>query len=81
MTYSSSVEKISFGEGTPSSFLEKLLLLSSLMMSIQSSTHSSQIKTVGPAISFLTSCWLFPQKEQYNVFLVSFVIIESMGRQ
>ena len=31
---------------------------------IQSSTHSSQIKTVGPAISFLTSCWLFPQKEQ-----------------
>ena len=32
------------------------LLFSSLMMSIQSSTHSSQIKTVGPAISFLTSC-------------------------
>ena len=42
----------------------KELLFSSLMMSIQSSTHSSQIKTVGPAISFFTSCWLFPQKEQ-----------------
>jgi hypothetical protein len=26
--------------------------------------HSSQMKTDGPAISFLTSCWLFPQKEQ-----------------
>ena len=34
----------------------KLLLFSSLIMSIQSSTHSSQINTVGPAISFLTSC-------------------------
>ena len=40
------------------------LLFSSLIISIQSSTHSSQIKTVGPAISFLTSCWLLPQKEQ-----------------
>jgi hypothetical protein len=34
------------------------------MMSVQSSTHSSQMKTVGPAISFLTSCWDFPQNEQ-----------------
>ena len=38
---------------------------------MQSSTHSSQMKTVGPAISFLTSCWLLPQKEQYSVFLES----------
>jgi hypothetical protein len=30
-------------------------LLSSAMMSLQTSTHSSQMKTVGPAISFLTS--------------------------
>ena len=30
--------------------------------------HSSQMNTDGPAISFLTSCWLFPQKEQYNIF-------------
>ena len=39
-------------------------LLSSFIMSIHNSTHSSQINTVGPAINFLTSCWLFPQKEQ-----------------
>ncbi len=38
---------------------------------MQSSTHSSQINTVGPAISFLTSCWLLPQKEQYSVFFES----------
>jgi len=29
------------------------------------------MNTVGPAISLRTSCWLFPQKEQYSVFLVS----------
>src|ERR1041384_761176 len=46
-------------------------LFSSRMMSMHSSTHSSQMKTVGPAISFRTSCWLFPQKEQYRVFLES----------
>jgi hypothetical protein len=40
-------------------------------MSMQSSTHSSQMNTVGPAISFRTSCCDFPQKEQYNVFFVS----------
>jgi hypothetical protein len=34
---------------------------------MQSSTHSSQIKTVGPAMSLRTSCWLFPQKEQNKV--------------
>ena len=39
-------------------------LFSSFIMSMHSSTHSSQINTVGPAINFLTSCWLFPQKEQ-----------------
>src|ERR1700743_642700 len=46
-------------------------LFSSRMMSMQSSTHSSQMKTVGPAISLRTSCWLLPQKEQYSVFLES----------
>ena len=40
------------------------VLFSSRMMSMQSSTHSSQMKTVGPAISLRTSCWLLPQKEQ-----------------
>src|SRR6188508_2536082 len=41
------------------------------MMSMHNSTHSSQMKTVGPAISLRTSCWLLPQKEQYKVFLLS----------
>ena len=39
-------------------------LFSSRMMSMQSSTHSSQMNTVGPAISLRTSCWLLPQNEQ-----------------
>src|SRR5438046_9344911 len=46
-------------------------LFSSRMMSMQSSTHSSQMKTVGPAISLRTSCWLLPQNEQYKVFFES----------
>src|SRR5579871_1261966 len=46
-------------------------LFSSRMISMQSSTHSSQMKTVGPAISLRTSCWLLPQNEQYSVFLES----------
>src|ERR1700712_3504854 len=48
-------------------------LFSSRMMSMQSSTHSSQMNTVGPAISLRTSCWLLPQNEQYSVFLESLV--------
>src|SRR5580658_9059145 len=46
-------------------------LFSSRMMSMHSSTHSSQMYTVGPAMSLRTSCWLFPQKEQKSVFLGS----------
>ena len=38
--------------------------VSSRMMSLHSSMHSSQMKTDGPAMSFLTSCWLLPQNEQ-----------------
>src|SRR5581483_5786230 len=34
------------------------------MMSLQRSMHSSQMYTVGPAMSFRTSSWLFPQNEQ-----------------
>src|SRR6516165_11765220 len=41
------------------------------MMSMHSSTHSSQTNTVGPAISLRTSCWLLPQNEQYSVSLES----------
>src|ERR1051325_9262390 len=62
---------MSRGPGTPSRDLTRVVLCSSRMMSMQSSTHSSQMKTVGPAISFLTSCWLLPQKEQYSVFFES----------
>src|SRR2546428_14162501 len=36
------------------------------MMSLQSSMHSSQMNTDGPAMSLRTSCWLLPQNEQYN---------------
>src|SRR5271167_3621247 len=48
-------------------------LFSSRMISMQSSTHSSQMNTVGPAINLRTSCWLLPQNEQYSVFLESLV--------
>src|SRR5512142_2556877 len=46
-------------------------LFSSRMMSVHSSTHSSQMNTVGPAMSLRTSCWDFPQNEQYRVFFES----------
>src|SRR5215471_12807836 len=46
-------------------------LFSSPMMSMHNSTHSSQINTVGPAMSLRTSCWLLPQNEQRSGFLVS----------
>src|SRR3546814_2288427 len=44
---------------------------SSRMMSLHSSTHSSQMNTLGPAISLRTSCWLLPQNEQYRILLLS----------
>src|SRR5208283_3473269 len=55
----------------PSRDLTSEDLFSSRMMSMHSSTHSSQMNTVGPAISLRTSCWLLPQNEQYRVFLES----------
>jgi hypothetical protein len=48
------------------------------MISLQSSMHSSQTKTEGPAISFLTSCWLFPQNEQYRVFSLEVPFFSAM---
>jgi hypothetical protein len=62
---------ISCGVGTPSRDFTSEVLFSSRMMSMHSSTHSSQMNTVGPAISLRTSCWLLPQNEQYSVFLES----------
>jgi hypothetical protein len=35
-------------------------------MSLHSVTHWSQMKTLGPEISFRTSRRCFPQKEQWN---------------
>src|SRR3569833_688617 len=71
MTYSSRTLMMSWGVGTPSRDLTIEDLFSSRMMSMHNSTHSSQMNTVGPAISFRTSCWLLPQNEQYRVFLES----------
>src|SRR6476661_1003806 len=36
------------------------------MISLHRSMHSSQMYTPGPAISFLTCFWLFPQKEHFS---------------
>jgi hypothetical protein len=33
------------------------------------------MKTVGPAISFRTSCWDLPQNEQYKVFFESLALL------
>src|SRR5512135_3546253 len=74
MTYSSRMSQISFGVGRSDfAVLPDLsALVSSRMMSLHSSMHSSQMNTEGPAISFLTSCWLLPQKEQYRSFSPEF---------
>src|SRR6202158_2028079 len=71
MTSSSRTFLISFGVGMPSRDFTSEDLFSSRMMSMHSSTHSSQMNTVGPAMSLRTSCWLLPQNEQYRVFLES----------
>src|SRR3954454_6342671 len=63
---------MSWGVGTPPSLrLTKVAFVSSRMMSLHSSTHSSQMKTVGPAMSLRTSCWLLPQNVQWSGFSVS----------
>src|SRR5687767_12122164 len=66
MTYSSSTFLISCGRGSLSRVRSARSSSSSRMMSLQSSTHSSQTNTDGPAISLRTSCWLLPQNEQYR---------------
>src|SRR5215208_1264336 len=62
---------MSLGIGIPSRDFTREDVFSSLIMSMQSSTHSSQTNTVGPAMSLCTSCWLLLQNEQYSVFLLS----------
>src|SRR5262249_39244861 len=63
MTYSSRNFLISWGVGSEERVPRFSNRLSSAMMSLQTSTHSSQMKTVGPAISFRTSFWSLLQKE------------------
>src|SRR4029453_6709020 len=55
---------MSFGRGRFSRSSCEGAVSSSSMISLQRSIHSSQMKTPGPAISFLTCRWLFPQKLQ-----------------
>src|SRR5438477_12894839 len=44
------------------------------MMSLQTSTHSSQMKTVGPAISLRTSFWSLLQKEHRRTSVSPFFL-------
>src|SRR5262249_47819075 len=44
-------------------------LFSSPTMSVHSSTHSSQMNTVGPAMSLRSACCFLPQNEKGGVFL------------
>src|SRR5579862_3305924 len=64
MTYSSRNFLISWGVGSEERVPRFSNRLSSAMMSLQTSTHSSQMKTVGPAMSFRTSFWSLLQNEQ-----------------
>src|SRR6476469_7315505 len=63
MTYSSRNFLISWGVGRDDRVPRFSNRLSSAMMSLQTSTHSSQMNTVGPAISFRTSFWSLLQNE------------------
>src|SRR3990170_3849429 len=66
MTYWSRNSQISIGLGSSSHLRSELSESSSSMISLQRSMHSSQMYTPGPAMSFLTCFWLFPQKEHFS---------------
>src|SRR5512145_2532202 len=68
ITYWSRISRISRGTGRSerAPLPPVSLWLSSRMMSLHSSMHSSQMNTEGPAMSLRTSCWLLPQNEQYS---------------
>src|SRR4029453_17410707 len=66
-TYWSSTVLISAGLGRLRISLLFSSSHSSAMMSLQSSMHSSQMYTVGPAMSLRTSFWLLPQNEHFSV--------------
>ena len=65
-TYSSRKPKISAGFGSSSSLSSAVSESSSSMISLHRSMHSSQMYTPGPAMSFFTCFWLFPQKEHFS---------------
>src|SRR5262245_5486832 len=68
MTYSSRNFLISWGTGSDDRAPPRASnRLSSAMMSLQTSTHSSQMNTVGPAISLRTSFWSLLQNEQRRI--------------
>src|SRR5919108_1682042 len=66
MTYASRKSWISLGLGSSSSLTSPASASSSSMISLQRSMHSSQMYTPGPAMSFFTCFWLFPQKEHFS---------------
>ena len=74
MTYSSRNFLISGGEGSDERTPRFSNRLSSAMMSLQTSTHSSQMKTVGPAISLRTSFWSLLQNEQRRISVSPFFL-------
>src|SRR5687767_10065871 len=51
------------------------------MMSLQSATHSSQMKTRGPEMSFRTSRRLFPQNEQWKSSIKVIITLPESPRQ
>src|SRR5690349_21803833 len=55
------------------------------MISLHRSMHSSQMYTPGPAMSFLTCFWDFPQKEHFSrsppsPIRATYVLLELIGR-
>src|SRR5436305_10126378 len=68
---------MSLGRGRLSRSSWAGVVSSSSMISLQRSMHSSQMYTPGPAISFLTCLWLFPQKLQRSCSFPSLALATS----
>src|SRR5215831_4339740 len=80
MTYSSRNFLISTGIGSDAR-VPRSNLLSSAMMSLQTSTHSSQMNTVGPAMSLRTSFWSLLQNEHRRTsFSPVFFVVMNASR-
>src|SRR3954470_1937065 len=82
ITYWSSNAQISCGVGRSdlAPATDSTFEVSSRIMSLHRSMHSSQMKTDGPAMSFFTSCWLLPQNEQYSNFSPLEDFLSDMGQ-